>query len=41
MRIGKIVKTAIKWAPVVYPIARKIFKEKKQADRQKKSYAPR
>ncbi|MBB4825404.1 hypothetical protein HNO89_002638 [Sporosarcina luteola] len=41
MKIGKIVKTAIKWAPVVYPIIRKVMKEKKQADRQKKSYVSR
>ena len=29
MRIGKLVKTVIKFAPVIYPIVRKVMKEKK------------
>ena len=29
MKVGKLVKTAIKWAPVVYPIVRKVMKSKK------------
>ncbi len=29
MNIGKLVKTAIKLAPIVYPIVRKVMKEKK------------
>nr|WP_240793428.1 hypothetical protein [Psychrobacillus vulpis] len=29
MKVKNIVKTAIKWAPVVYPIVRKIIKSKK------------
>ncbi|MCG3086964.1 hypothetical protein [Sporosarcina cyprini] len=41
MKIGKLIKTAIKWAPVVYPVVRKIMKEKKQVERQRKGYAPR
>lgn len=28
MKIGKIIKTAIKWAPVVYPIAVKLISNK-------------
>lgn len=31
MRIGKLVKTVIKFAPVIYPIVRKVMKEKKAA----------
>nr|WP_230199474.1 hypothetical protein [Bacillus ndiopicus] len=30
MKLGKIVKTAIKWAPVAYPIIKKILNERKQ-----------
>ncbi|MCT6923872.1 hypothetical protein [Metasolibacillus sp.] len=30
MKLGKIVKTAIKWAPVAYPIIKKILDDKKQ-----------
>ena len=29
MNIGKLVKTAIKLAPIVYPIVRKVMNEKK------------
>ena len=29
MNIGKLIKTAIKLAPIVYPIVRKVMKEKK------------
>lgn len=29
MNIGKLVKIAIKLAPIVYPIVRKVIKEKK------------
>ncbi|WP_255452478.1 Cyclic lactone autoinducer peptide [Sporosarcina sp. ANT_H38] len=29
MNIGKLLKTAIKFAPIVYPIVRKVMKEKK------------
>jgi len=29
MSIGKLLKTAIKLAPVIYPIVRKVMKEKK------------
>ncbi|WP_231885760.1 hypothetical protein MKY15_10890 [Sporosarcina sp. FSL K6-1540] len=29
MNIGKLLKTAIKLAPIVYPIVRKVMKEKK------------
>ena len=38
MNIGKLVKTAIKLAPIVYPIVRKVMKEKKanQHDNSKK-----
>lgn len=30
MNIGKLLKTAIKLAPIVYPIVRKVMKEKKE-----------
>ncbi len=30
MKVGKIVKTAIKWSPVLYPVVRKIMKERQQ-----------
>ncbi|MDN4608353.1 hypothetical protein [Sporosarcina highlanderae] len=29
MKIGRLIKTAIKWAPIVYPIARKLFSKEK------------
>ncbi|MCG7336831.1 hypothetical protein MHZ95_16350 [Sporosarcina sp. ACRSM] len=29
MKLGKVVKTAIKLAPIVYPIVRKVMEEKK------------
>lgn len=29
MKIGNLVKTAIKWAPVVYPVVKKILDSKK------------
>lgn len=29
MKIGKLIKTAIKWAPVVYPIVRKVLAKEK------------
>ncbi|WP_225986065.1 hypothetical protein [Psychrobacillus sp. L4] len=29
MRVKNLVKTAIKWAPIVYPIVRKIMKSRK------------
>ena len=29
MNIGKLLKTVIKFAPIVYPIVRKVMKEKK------------
>ncbi len=31
MKITKIVKTAIKWTPVVYPVIKKIIDTKKQS----------
>jgi len=31
MRIGKLVKTVIKLAPVIYPVVRKLMKDKKAA----------
>ena len=33
MKVGKLVKAAIKWAPVVYPIVRKVMKSKKTVKR--------
>ena len=30
MKIGRLIKTAIKWAPVVYPIVRKIIANKEK-----------
>lgn len=29
MKLGKIIKTMIKWAPVIYPIVKKMRDEKK------------
>ena len=31
MKLGKLVKTVIKFAPVIYPIVRKVMAEKKSA----------
>ncbi|HJF32571.1 MAG TPA: hypothetical protein K8V56_12460 [Sporosarcina psychrophila] len=31
MKLGRLLKTAIKWAPVVYPIVRKVMSKKKAA----------
>ncbi|MEK3980384.1 hypothetical protein MKY37_15145 [Psychrobacillus sp. FSL K6-2836] len=31
MKVKNLVKTAIKWAPIVYPIIRKVIKSKKTA----------
>ncbi|MEK4246863.1 hypothetical protein MKZ20_16315 [Psychrobacillus sp. FSL K6-2684] len=33
MKVGKLVKAAIKWAPVVYPLVRKAMKSKKTVKR--------
>lgn len=33
MKVGRLVKSAIKWAPVVYPIVRKVLKSKKTVKR--------
>lgn len=30
MKVGRLIKTAIKWAPVVYPIVRKIIANKEK-----------
>lgn len=30
MKVKKLVKTAMKWAPIVYPIVRKALKSKKR-----------
>ncbi|MFC5603783.1 hypothetical protein [Sporosarcina koreensis] len=30
MRLGRVIRTAIKWAPVVYPIVRKIIANKEK-----------
>lgn len=29
MKIGRLIKTAIKWAPIVYPIVRKMLSKEK------------
>ena len=34
MNIGRLLKTAIKLAPIIYPIVRKVMNEKKQPVRQ-------
>lgn len=30
MKIGKIIRTAIKWAPVVYPVVKKVLASNKK-----------
>ncbi|WP_262177173.1 MULTISPECIES: hypothetical protein [Bacillales] len=30
MKLGRVIKTAIKWAPVVYPIVRKLISNKEK-----------
>ncbi|MBE1555885.1 hypothetical protein H4683_003005 [Filibacter limicola] len=31
MKLGRVLKTALKWAPVIYPIVRKVMAKKKRA----------
>jgi len=38
MRIKKLISMAIKWAPVVYPIARKLLNSRKQKNSMNPSY---